>query len=180
MSDARRRSRMLRLTLAAIALLGIGAAITAAAWTDDVYFEANLASGSLDLQGRVSSDGGNTWSSWRQSDDPSDITLSVNFNALNPGDERTMSVEVRNQGTATALITGELDWLGGAYETGDCAIAVDLVPFPTEDIIIGGGGASTGVYNFVFTVPTTWPNDCENTSDTFVLHVTGTTDLPTP
>ncbi len=178
MSDARRRSRMLRLTLAAIALLGIGAAITAAAWTDDVYFEANLDSGNLDLEGRVSDDGGNTWSEFEPSRDPANIALSVDFVDLNPGDVRTMSIEVRNQGTATALITGELDWVTGVYESGDCAVGVEVNPIPSGDIILTGGGATTGVYNFVFTVPSEWPNQCQDTADTFVLHVSGTTDLP--
>lgn len=166
---------MLRLTLAAIALLGIGAAITAAAWTDDVYFEANLDSGSLDLVGRISD--GNSWSDWLVSNDAGDIALSVDFENLNPGDVRTMSVEVRNDGTATALITGAASWGVGTYESGDCAVDIALNPLPSGDIIIASG-QTTGVYDVTFTVPTTWPNSCENTSDTFVLHVTGTTDLP--
>ncbi len=50
-SEGRKRPT-LRLVLAGIAVLGIGAAITTAAWTDDVFFSATATASSFDLQGQ--------------------------------------------------------------------------------------------------------------------------------
>ena len=52
MSKTKGRKRStLRLVLAGVAIAGVGAAITTAVWTDDVFFSATATASSFDLQG---------------------------------------------------------------------------------------------------------------------------------
>lgn len=52
-----RRENRSRIALAALALLGIGAAITTAAWTDQVWFSTDAQAATLNLQGSSSISG---------------------------------------------------------------------------------------------------------------------------
>jgi len=47
-----RRATLTKLALAAVAVLGVGAALTSAAWTDDAWFSAAATAGEVELEGR--------------------------------------------------------------------------------------------------------------------------------
>ena len=101
-STNRRRSRTLRLVLAAVALLGIGAAITSAAWEDVVYVDVDIASGSMNLQGQVTKDG--VASGWQESNDAGAIDLAVSMPDLTPGDTHEFVIELQNLGIRRATL----------------------------------------------------------------------------
>src|SRR5690606_40575280 len=54
-----KRRPIIAFALAALAVGGIGAAATSAAWTDNVFFSAQAESATFNLQGSI--DGGGTW-----------------------------------------------------------------------------------------------------------------------
>jgi predicted ribosomally synthesized peptide with SipW-like signal peptide len=49
----KKRGAIVKLSLAGVALLGIGAAATSAAWTDDAWFKGTATAASVNLQGSV-------------------------------------------------------------------------------------------------------------------------------
>ena len=51
--NAGRKRKITKFALAGVAVLGVGAALTSAAWTDNVLFGGTATSGSIDLVGRV-------------------------------------------------------------------------------------------------------------------------------
>lgn len=113
-----KRSTAIRLSLAGIALVGIGAAATTAAWTDNVFFTATATTSTFNLQG--SADGVN----FAEGDGvapsisiPIDATV---FQGMTPGDIRETTVTVKNTGLLQATldapsvaIAGDLFAVGG-------------------------------------------------------------------
>ena len=101
-----RKRPILRLVLAGIAVLGIGAAITTAAWTDDVFFGATATASSFDLQGR---DVGGTWQDVGLPGDTTDaapiMLTSAALASLSPGVTVTVPFELCNVGTAAGTVT---------------------------------------------------------------------------
>lgn len=154
-STNRRRSRTLRLVLAAVALLGIGAAITSAAWEDVVYVDVDVASGTMNLQGQVTKDG--VASGWQESDDAGNIQLAVSMTDLTPGDTHEFVVELQNQGTMTAYVTldGSNLILG---DPGDCPINATGDAIPGDFTIAGGGSVS---WTLNFEADPGWDDDCQ-------------------
>ena len=53
-----RRARRVKIGLAGLAVLGIGAALTSAAWTDVVFFDADVTTGNFNLQGALPAEPG--------------------------------------------------------------------------------------------------------------------------
>ena len=51
-----RRARRVKIGLAGLAVLGVGAALTSAAWTDVVFFDADVTTGNFNLQGALPAD----------------------------------------------------------------------------------------------------------------------------
>src|SRR4051794_30064681 len=108
MSDTTPRSRRdaLRLALAAVAVLGIGAAITTAVWTDNVFFSATSTASSYDLQGRAGTTG-----AWLDVGIPGDsdttpITLtSTQLSALSPSMSFDVPFQLCNLGSTGGTIT---------------------------------------------------------------------------
>lgn len=170
-NPTRRRSRNLRLVLASLALLGIGAAVTAAAWEDIVYVDVDVSSGSMDLEGSV--DGGTTW---LQSEDENNITLAFELTGLTPGDERSAEFQLRNSGDMTAYLTVNGTGTLTLDLPTECPLTVDADAFPTEV-----PGEATVSWTVDVTVPTNWPDDCQDVEfATGYVAINATTDVPTP
>ncbi|KQP01166.1 hypothetical protein [Leifsonia sp. Leaf264] len=93
----------LRIALAGIAVLGVGAAITTAVWTDDVFFGATATASSFDLQGRQA--GAPTWGDQGLPGDDATIVLtSTELGNLSPSTTVTIPFELCNAGTADGTI----------------------------------------------------------------------------
>jgi len=101
-----RKRPILRLVLAGVAVLGIGAAITTAAWTDDVFFGATATASSFDLQGR---DPAGTWQDVGLPGTTSaaaPIVLTAAALAdLSPGEIINVPFQLCNVGTAAGSVT---------------------------------------------------------------------------
>lgn len=154
-STNRRRSRTLRLVLAAVALLGIGAAITSAAWEDVVYVDVDIASGSMNLQGQVTKDG--SASGWLESDDAGAIELAVSMPDLTPGDSHEFVIELRNQGTMTANVTFD-DTNLVLGDPGDCPLGLSGDTIPAAFSIAAGGNVS---WTLNFEADPGWDDACQ-------------------
>jgi len=98
----RKRAAILKFSLAGAAVLGIGAAATSAAWTDDAWFLAQGSAGTdaggvVELEGRVAGQ-----ANWVQADsdiDAIEFGLGADvdgFAGMAPGETREMTIELRN------------------------------------------------------------------------------------
>jgi hypothetical protein len=89
----RRRGTIIKFSLAAVALFGIGAAATSAAWTDDAWFSASATAASVELQGSLSSTTG-----FVPADDVATAVVigASTFANLTPGQVRTVHVYIKN------------------------------------------------------------------------------------
>lgn len=99
----RRRSRAayLKFGLAGVALLGIGAAATSAAWSDDAWFLADTSGASVELAGSTSAAGG-----FVDADtDAGGVRITLTgFTDLVPGDTRTATLYLKNSSTVPLTI----------------------------------------------------------------------------
>jgi hypothetical protein len=172
-STNRRRSRTLRLVLAAVALLGIGAAITSAAWEDVVYVDVDIASGSMNLQGQVTKDG--VAGGWQESNDAGDIDLAVSMPDLTPGDTHEFVIELQNLGTMTAYVTFD-DTNLTLGTPGDCALNLGGDAIPAAFSIAVGGSVS---WTLSFEAASDWDDACQGQMfvDGYVAF-NATTDAP--
>ena len=107
--DRRRRRGVvfLKFGLAGAALLGIAAAATSAAWTDNAWFSASASAATVQLQGALGANPAST--DWQDADTSSAgsaiaVDSSV-FGNLLPGDDVTVQLNVRNNGSTKLTLT---------------------------------------------------------------------------
>ncbi|MCD2157691.1 SipW-dependent-type signal peptide-containing protein [Rhodococcus cerastii] len=93
--------RKVRALLAGGLVLGIGAAVTLAAWTDNVFGDAQFQTGSWNLQG--SFDGLTTWGEYQVDASAGHFTFSTGFAALSPGTTVYAPVALRIGPAASTL-----------------------------------------------------------------------------
>jgi len=91
--------RKVRALLAGGLVLGIGAAVTLAAWTDNVFGDAQFKTGSWNLQG--SFDGLTTWGEYQVDASAGHFQFSTGFDALSPGTTVYAPVALRIGPTAS-------------------------------------------------------------------------------
>lgn len=113
----RRRKRYAKFALATVGLAGVGAALTSAAWTDDIAFMTDTSAATVDLQGSVTGADG-SWFDVLGDDETSAanpiVVDSDAFGNLLPGDERTITVHLRNEGSVDlALGAPQFEFVGG-------------------------------------------------------------------
>lgn len=156
----RSRSTIIKLALAGLAILGIGTAITTAAWTDDTYFQADATTGSLALQGSLNShrdfEGANT----------PDAAIVVPYHVLNlltPNDVRSFDIYIRNSGYSPA-------YLSATVESAADDPIFDQSPVCPADVAFGTFpqplDAQTTSGPITVTVTTgDWDDDCQNLID---------------
>jgi hypothetical protein len=174
---ANTRRMTLRLVLAGVAVVGIGAAITTAVWTDNVFFTATATSSSFDLQGRA---GGTT--EWFDQGIPGDsdtvpiVLTSAQLSALSPGQTINVAFELCNVGTTAgtitavntpATITGGLAGAAGLSATVTAPIVGTVLP--------ADSGCTTPVAGNLQVVTTT-AFVLQATTGTISFDVTGTSN----
>ncbi|BDV32065.1 hypothetical protein [Microbacterium terricola] len=124
-----RRNTIIRISIAGLAVFGIGAAITTAAWTDQVWFAAEADVASLDLKGSTTATG--PWDDYATEGDALTIPVSASdFGALQPNRTYEMEVYVKNADTADATLTVDADLTGAIADAGS-TITVDAVAAET-------------------------------------------------
>ncbi|GGO67488.1 hypothetical protein GCM10010910_29380 [Microbacterium nanhaiense] len=162
------RRPILAFALAALAVGGIGAAITSAAWTDNAFFSAPAGAATFNLQGSLD---GTTWS---ESDDPGSVELVVPASALAdllPGETRTVDLWVRNEGSVNAALTSEVSFTSTATFVDAPSVAVnDLVSSLTSV----GGSASSDHFELTVTTPSDWSAANQGAEGTVIITIAGT------
>jgi len=157
-----RRRPVVAFVLATLAVGGIGAAATSAAWTDNVFFSADAQAATFDLRGSVA--GGD----WQQSDDPDSIELVIPAEQLAnllPGTTRTVDLGIQNLGSVDAALTSTVEFV-------DSTFAAD--PTASLDGLISslGAGASDD-FTLTVTTPADWSAANRGGAGTIIITISG-------
>ena len=106
-TPARKRAT-LKIVLAGVAIVGVGAAVTTAVWTDDVFFGATATASSFDLQHAASATG--PWSDDGVPGDEAVVTITAaGLDTLSPSTTVDVPFYLCNVGTAAGTITDITD-----------------------------------------------------------------------
>lgn len=141
-----RRRKITKFALAGVAVLGVGAALTSAAWSDNVFFGGSAETAEFELSGQDPATG-----DWVPADDDTAaITLPADaLNNVGPNISDSYTLRVRNDGTIPIYLNsqpsyeaeGDLFAAGGAtVDFGNYSRTV-LEPGQqaTIDVIVTGG-----------------------------------------
>ncbi|MDQ0373030.1 hypothetical protein [Cellulomonas humilata] len=175
-----RRARRVKIGLAGLAVLGIGAALTSAAWTDVVFFDADVTTGNFNLQGALPASQtapvipGTADAAWEESDDITAITLNFGSVQVAPGDPPTvLTGYVRNDPASTW--TGDVTAIGldptSTLPAGITAV-VAFTPAALPQDLAPGATAT-----FTLTV-TAGPTAVEGATGRIIVRVDGVSDDP--
>ena len=177
-TDRRRRRRgvvFIKFGLAGAALLGIAAAATSAAWTDQAWFNATATSASVHLQGANVIAG--SIDTWKDADTTGTAAVQIPttiFANLLPGVPKVATIALQNTGSTTLTIAAPVvAWnTGGTFATGTCSLAAvtTVANAPTT--------LAAATTNLLITVtvtpPSTWPASCQGQTGTLEVSFTGT------
>lgn len=174
-SQERRNKRrpFIAFGLAVLAIGGIGAAATSAAWTDNGWFSASASAATFNL--KVSLDG-TTWSEGTAKTVGDDTIIAVEIPAdkyanLLPGQKRDMNLWVRNDSSVAAALTSTVGFANGStFQTKPSAalsgLAATLEP-------TGKTGADDQ-FLLSLTTPADWTSANIGKSGTVVVTLTAT------
>jgi hypothetical protein len=181
-TTGRRPWKVARFVLAGGVLLGVGAGLTSAAWTDDAVFKADASTPTIQLQGG----NGQVPSVWMNADPANadgkgtavTIPASV-FASLAPGVTATTHVGLKNASTVPLIVPVPTPTWSGDFAAGSCALGA------VTTVTVNGGStavtlpatvATTDVLISV-TPPTSWngSSTCQNKTGTLTLTFTGAT-----
>lgn len=158
------RRNALKLGLAGIAVVGVGAALTSAAWTDNVFFQGDAHAATFNLQASLSATG-----PWVEASSASPITIpSTVFDKLVPGQTRTVDVYVINQSNVPATLTATPTITGDIAGTGANQLTITAVP---ADAVLDASDSTTVAVKL--TVPADWSDSYKGKSGTIKLTVEG-------
>ena len=171
--DTKRRRKIAKFALAGVAVLGVGAALTSAAWTDDVFFAADATSGTFDLQGSLD---GTDWFDVATVDDtsataPIQIPASA-FENMAPNDVRVVTLHLKNAGSVPLTLSAP-----AITETGDlfadlgANVAVTVGPYTPGGTLAAG---DTTTFTVTLTAPDWADTDYTNLTGDILVVVTGT------
>ncbi|WP_426182407.1 hypothetical protein [Microbacterium sp. TWP3-1-2b2] len=166
--ERRKRHPLVAFGLAALAIGGVGAAITSAAWTDNTLFAAPAAAATFDLQGSLD---GKTWA---QSDTADTLELVIpasKFVDLLPGQTRTIDLWVRNESTVNAALTSQVAF--GASTTFTTKPTPALAGLVATLTPTGTTGAQDQ-FQLTVTTPADWAPTNQGKSGTMVVTVSAT------
>lgn len=150
--------------LAVLAVGGIGAAVTSAAWTDNVFYSADATAAEFNLQGSL--DG----ATWVESDNKNAIEIVVPasaFDELLPGEDRDVTLWVKNDSTVDAtLAPATFEWDGATFAANP---TVAILGAPTT--LTPGQEAS---FTLNLTTPADWADANQGETGTIIVTLQGT------
>lgn len=123
-TDRRRRRRtILKFSLAIVALLGIGAAATSSAWTDDAWFSATASAASIELEGSLTQGG-----PYELADVVGDAIVipAATFENMVPGEVRTVTLYLHNASTVALDVPAGTVGATGTLFAGTNPVVVTL------------------------------------------------------
>lgn len=165
--DDRRKKRagVLKLGLAGLAVLGIGAAATSAAWSDDAWFTANAEAVTVQLQGSLN---GTTWTDADTQGSAVAIPAHV-FGELNQGANESVTLHLRNHGDVDLTLETPGVTTSGAIFAG--AAGADVSVGTPGATLLEPGDTTTVVVTV--TTDEEWPESFQGTTGTITLTFTG-------
>ncbi len=177
-----RRSRLatvLKLTLAAGALVGMGAAATSAAWTDNAYFTGKAKSASVDLRGRLSG------SSTYLAADSAATGVAVDLGTVAdmvPGVSVVKTIELWNAGSAPLKLAWDSNNPATLIAASCVTVAYSTLPTGTlAGDPTGVDAASKATATVTLTMqPNAAQATCANKEAPLQVIVQGTTVSPAP
>ncbi|GAA2518551.1 hypothetical protein [Rarobacter incanus] len=165
----RKRRAIAKFGLAGVALLGIGAAMTSAAWTDDAWFTGNAEAATVELQGSLQ-----TGSGFIDADTSGGAVAipTTAFKDINQGANKSVTLYLKNTGSVPVTLSGGASdpTLSGAIFAG--ADPADVtVSAPASATLAAGAETS---FTVTLTTDANWPDTYQGTAGTITLHFTGT------
>ena len=177
----RRRRRgvvFLKFGLAGAALLGIAAAATSAAWTDNAWFSADAHAATVKVS--ASSDGTN-FSYADTGNGGTAITFgATEFGQLNAGVTKTVTLYLRNDGTVPLTVSAVTTSGSGGIFTADTSVttgtggnpAAVTTNLPTSTTI--PADHTPVPFTVTITTPSDWATSFEGKTGTVTVHVSVT------
>ena len=168
-----KRRKVTKFALAAVAVLGVSAAATSAAWSDNVFFGAEAAAADFELQGWDPANG------WVDADNgaariilPADI-----LNEVGPGISDSYTLTVRNDGDLPIYLNDipVATTTGALFRGGDPA----LVSFGNfSDMVLENAG-DQATFDVIVTGDADWDNsDYQGRVGSIVIQVEGSSSAP--
>lgn len=169
-----KRRAILAFGLAALAVGGIGAAATSAAWSDNVFFSAKAEAATFNLQGSLNG------TTWQESDNKNSIQLVVPATALAnlvPGETRTINLYVKNLGSVGAALTSSVEWATTPASTFTTAPGTAVDGLATT-LTAAGGSTESDQFQLKVTTDANWAATNQGKSGTIIVTVSGTAVAP--
>lgn len=163
-----KRRPVIAFALAVLAVGGIGAAATSAAWTDNTFFSAQAEAATFNLQGSLA--GGTLV----ESDNKNSIQFVVPADKLAnllPGQTRTIDLTIANLGSVGAALTSSVEFAtGSTFTTNPTATVTGLA----STLTAASGATATDQFQLVVTAPSDWAAVNQGKSATIIVTVSGT------
>ena len=170
-TDTRRRRKIAKFALAGVAVLGVGAALTSAAWTDDVFFAADATSGTFDLQGSLD---GTNWFDVATVDDTATTPIQIPasaFDNLAPNDVRVVTLHLQNAGSVPITLgTPVVTENGALFDDLGANVGVAVGAYGSPTLAVG----ATTTFTVTLTAPDWTNTDYTNLTGDILVAVTGT------
>lgn len=163
-----KRRPVVAVILAALAVGGIGAAATSAAWTDNTFFSAQAGSATFDLKGSLNG------TDWVESDNASSIQLVIPAEQLAnllPGQTRTIPLYVENTGSVSAALTASAAFATGADFVTAPTVTLDGV---AATLTPASGASAQDTFNLVVTTPADWAPANQGKTGSIIVTIGGT------
>lgn len=167
----RKRAAIIKFSLAGAALLGIGAAATSAAWTDQAWFQASATGATFELQGQDFA----ATPTYQDADGTGQngvITVPPQTLAnLVADDKRTLSLKIKNSGSVPMTLTQSSSWVAGSAATNFTSAPVVTVSGVPSGPFAAGAEATVTV---TVTTPDAWDVSNQGKLQSLQLTFTGT------
>lgn len=169
-----RRRTVTKFALAALALLGIGAAATSAAWTDDAWFSGTASAATVELEGSLTSGG-----PWELADVVGEAVVipPETFENMLPAEVRTVTLYLHNASSVPLSVpAGTLSATGPLFEgTNPVIVSVGALT-PASPLPVDGEASVV----LTLTAPDWGAADIgyQGATGDLTLQFTGTTEAP--
>jgi len=163
----RKRAAIVKISLAGAALLGIGAAATSAAWSDQAWFQASATGATFELQGQNFA----TTPTYVDADDTAGtiVVPASSLANLVAGDTRTLTLKIKNTGSVGMTVAQANSWVsGGTNFTTAPTVAVTGVPAGTL------AANTEATVTVTVSTPSSWATSNQGKAQDLQLTFTGT------
>ena len=165
----RRWGTRARLILAGVAVLGIGAAVTTAAWTDDVWFTADAEAGTVELSGSL-----NGTDFFPGEEGNLDLVVDLTATPLAPeAGPVSFQIWLQNDGNVPLTIGPPTVTFTGDLESCDPDATPTAVLTTVPDSLPAGD--TSDPITVEISVPDDWDVACEGATGSIEIQVVGST-----